>query len=64
MNKTDLVFYVSTLILAWKAVADQVHSLVSGNVFAWLNIVSLGLTVVAYAFYEKINGNPPVPPQP
>ena len=64
MNKTDIVFYLSVLGIAWTQVSSQVKPLVSGNLFAWLSVAFTVIAVVSYALYEKLNGQPPVPPAP
>lgn len=66
MNKTDLVFYLSTLAgvgsLFVKLATNS--NIISGTVLTWVSIVCTLIAFVAFEFYEFFNGTnpPPTPP--
>ena len=66
INKTDLVFYLSTLAgvgsLFVKLATSS--SVVSSTVLTWVSIVSTVIAFVAFEFYEYFNGTNPPPTTP
>ena len=56
MNKTDVVFYLSMVVLVWDKISEMVKPLVSNTVFSWLAIVAVVLATVSYALYGKFTG--------
>ncbi len=65
MNKTDLVFYLSTLAGVGSLFVKLATNVVSSNVLTWISIVSALIAFIAFEFYEFFNGKttPPTPPQ-
>ncbi len=64
MNKTDLVFYLSTIAGVGSLFVKLATNVVSGNILTWVSIVSALIAFVAFEFYEKINGTTPPPTTP
>lgn len=63
MNKTDLVFYGSMIILIWSRIQDSIKPLISAKLFDWIAVAILIVGTICYAFYEKMNNVPLPPPQ-
>lgn len=64
MNKTDLVFYLSTLAGAGTLFVKLTTNLISANVAAWIGVAAAIIAFLAYALYEKFNGTTPPPTTP
>lgn len=64
MKLADVVFYGSVAGLVWNVVQQQVHSLVTPNAFAFISLAFTTVAAVTFALYEKLNGDPIIPPQP
>lgn len=64
MNKTDLIFYLSTLAGAGSLFVKLASPVVTGNTLTWVSLISTLIAFVAYEFYEFFTGksNPPTPP--
>ena len=64
MNKTDVVFYLSTLAGVGSLFVKLATNVVSANTLTWISIISALIAFIAFQFYEKINGTntPPTPP--
>lgn len=64
MNKTDLIFYLSTAGGLAALFAKLATGLVSNSTLLWIGIIATMLNFLAFEFYEKINGTntPPIPP--
>ena len=64
MNKTDLVFYLSTLAGVGSLFVKLASPIVTGPTLTWVSIVSSLIAFVSFEFYEFFNGTstPPTPP--
>ena len=66
MNKTDLVFYLSTLAgvgsLFVKLATNS--NVISGTALTWVSIITAVISFVSFEFYEFFTGTlpPPTPP--
>ena len=58
MNKTDLVFYLSTLAGVGSMFVKLAtnSNVINPTVLTWVSIISSLIAFVSFEFYEKING--------
>lgn len=53
MNKTDIVFYLSMVVVVWDKIAEMVKPLVSSTLFDWLAVIAVVIGTVSYTLYNK-----------
>ena len=56
MNKTDVAFYLSVVVLVWSRIQDMVKPLIPDVWFNWLAILAVVVATLSYAFYGKLTG--------
>ena len=64
INKTDVVFYLSTLAGVSALTTKEAANLFSPTIISYIALFSSIIGFVAYAFYEKFTGTTPTPTPP